>query len=221
MDKTKETEGLPSVNAEKAPKGSEGTTPKETEAKTYNEDEFQEALQADRIKRGRDDKSLSDREVAVKAREDANKAEQERRDAAELAEAQKDPDRLAVYQSKQAERQRTKKQDERDAAQDKREAEHESEIKAARETQLEIEIWKIASTEGVDPVELKDTMKDLKLTTVEQAKTVAKRLNKKPKEPADKKKTHDSLVTSGGKASSEGKPARVIYADNFRDKDKK
>jgi len=220
MDETKDTKGLPSVNTEKAPGGSEGTTPKETEAKTYTESEVEKALQADRIKRGRDDKSFEQRETAVKAKEDAIAEQERQRDAAELAEAQKDPDKLAVYQSKQTERQRARSLDERETNLARDKAEHEAEIKAARETQLEIEIWRIAETEGVDPAELKDTMNDLNLTTVEQAQSVAKRLNKKPEETTDKKTTHDSLVTSGGKASSEGKPARVIYADNFREKKK-
>lgn len=199
MDEPKDTKGLPSVNAEKAPEGSEGNTPKETDAKTYTEDQFQEALQKDRIQRGRDDKSLTDRETAVKAREDANKAEQDRKDAAELAEAQKDPDKLAVYQARQAEKNRAKSLAEGEANLARDKAEHEAEIKAAKDTQMEVKIWEIAAEHGVDPVELKDTMKDLNLTTVEQAKAVAKRLNKKPQDETLKKKTtHDSLVTSGG-----------------------
>ncbi|MBA7466123.1 hypothetical protein ES707_01298 [subsurface metagenome] len=197
MDETKKTQGLPSDNAEKAPEGSEGTTPK-ADAKTYTEDEFQGALQADRIKRGRDDKSLSGREVAVKSREDANKAEQERRDAAELAEAQKDPDRLAVYQSKKAERQRARSQDERDAAQDKREAEHEAEINAAREAQKEINIWQIASAKGIDPVRLKNLSEKFNIEGKEKLEELAGEIASGKPEPTDKKKPHDSLVTSGG-----------------------
>jgi len=211
----------------------------EDQAKTYTEEEIEEikakAAQDARVAAGRDAKSLETREAALNAREEAIKAEEAKideirrqRDAAELADARGDPDKMAAYQAKKnreqedtdlkAQRGAIKKERE---ALDRDKAEHEAEIKAARETQLEIEIWKIAKAEGVDPVELKDTMEDLKLTTVEQAKGLAKRLNKKPGDEAvEKKSTHDSLLTSGSKGTQEGKTARQIYADNFRSKKK-
>ena len=132
----------------KAPADGDGITPPEVYSKT----QVEEAIQKDRIARGRDDKTLTGRETAVKAREDAAKAEEDRRDAAELKEAQGDPDKLAVYQAKQAERQRTRKQDERDAAQDKRDADYEAET---RESTREILIHEVATAKGVDPVRLK------------------------------------------------------------------
>jgi colicin import membrane protein len=211
MDETKQTEGLPSVAAEKAPEGSEGTTP-ETEAKTYSEEELQKALQTDRVKRGRDDKSFELREKNLTEREQAIKEREAQQEAAELEEARRDPEKMRTYQAKQTRKQqeanlnaeRDKIRQERADIQQEREAlqrdkvEHEAEIKAARENTLVLEIWRIAKAEGVDPEELKDTMADLNLTTVEQAKAVAKRLSKKPKEEtAEKKATHDSLVTSG------------------------
>jgi len=211
----------------------------EDQAKTYTEEEIEEikakAAQDARVAAGRDAKSLETREAAINAREEAIKAEEAKieeirrqRDVEELAEARGDPDKLAAYQAKKGrEQEDTDLKAQRSAIKKDREqldrdkAEHEAEIKAARETQLEIELWKIAEAEGVDPVELKDMMKDLNLTTVEQAKTVAKRLNKKPDdEAAAKKSTHDSLLTSGPKGSQEGKTARQIYADSFREKKK-
>jgi len=217
MDEIKDTQGTPSKSSGKASTGSEETTP-EADAKTYTEEEYQKALQADRIKRGRDDKTLTGRETAVKAREDANKAEQEKRDAAELAEAQKDPDKLAVYQSKQAERQRTKSLNERETDLARREAEHEAEIQAAKEAQKEIVIWQVASAKGIDPVRLKALSEKFNIEGKENLEELAGEIaSGKPKEPT--KKT-DSLLTSGNKGSQEGKTARQIYAEGFRDKKK-
>jgi len=225
MDEIKGTQQNSPQDKGKASEGSEETTPK-AEAKTYTDQEIEEikakAAQNARVAAGRDAKSLEQREAAVKAREDANKAEQERRDAAELAEAQKDPDKLAVYQSEQAARQRTKKQDERDAAQDKREAEHEAEVKAAREAQKEITIWQIASAKGVDPVRLKALSEKFNIEGKEQLEELAGEIasGKPQDETPEKKSTPDSLVTSGNKGSQEGKTARQIYADTFREEKK-
>ena len=220
MDKIKETREDSPQSLGKAPEGSEETTPK-ADAKTYTEKDMEKALQADRIKRGRDDKSLSNRETAIKTREDAIAESERQREAAELEEAKNDPDKLAVYQSRQAERQRTKKQDERDADQDKREAEHEAEITAAKEAQKEITIWQVASAKNIDLVRLKDLSEKFNVEGKEKLEELADEIASGNSETSEKKKTVDSLVTSGGKASSEGKTSRQIYADNFRDKDKK
>ena len=206
MDKTNETKQDSSQVNEDSSGGGKGTT-SDTEARTYSEDELGKAVNDALAKAGRDAKTLADKEADLNARQEAINAkqaeidEQERqRDAAELEAARSDPNLMKVYQDKQSQKRESasigaqkadiKKQ--RDAL-DRDKAEHESEIKAARETQMEIEIWKIAEAEGVDPAQLKDTMKDLDLTTVEQAKSVAKRLNKQPQD----KTRHDSLLTSG------------------------
>ena len=238
MDEIKETQKDSPQELGKAPEGSEETTPKD-QAKTYTEKEIEEikakAAQDARVTAGRDAKTLSDWEASLKTQQqemDDTKSEiskmQEQIDQAELEAARGDPVKLRELQAKKSyktlladlEGKKKELKKERDNF-ERDKAEHASKIKAAEETQLEIEIWKIANTESVDPVELKDTMKDLKLTTVEQAKTVAKRLNKKPKDETPvKKSTHDSLVTSGPKGSQEGKTARQIYADGFREKKK-
>ena len=220
MDKIKETPKDSPQSLGKAPQGGEETTPK-ADAKTYTEEDLDKAIRKDRIVRGRDDKSLSNRETAIKAREDAIAESERQREAAELEEARNDPDKLAVYQSKQAERQRTKKQDERDTAQDKREAEHEAEINAAREAQKEITIWQVASAKNIDPVRLKNLSEKFNVEGNEKLEELAGEIASGGPENPAKKLTPDPLLTSGGKASSEGKTSRQIYADNFRDKDKK
>ena len=220
MDETKDTKGLSSETPGQASKGSEGNTP-EKEAKTYNQDEVNKAVSDALAKAGRTDKNLTGRETAIKAREDAIKAEQERRDAAELAEVQKDPDKLAEYQSKQVERQRTKKQDERDAAQDKREAEYDGKIQAAEEAQKEITIWQVASAKNIDPVRLKTLSEKFNVEGKEKLEALADEIASGTAESPEKKLKVDSGVTSGGKRSSEGKPARQVFADYFRDEEKK
>ena len=219
MDETKDTKGLSSETPGQASKGGEGNT-SDTEARTYTEEEKRNAISNALAKAGRIATAIEKREATVKAREDAIKAEQEKRDAAELAEAQNDPDKLAVYQSKQAERQRTKKQDERDAAQDKREAEHEAEINAAREAQKEIVVWQVASAKGIDPERLKNLAEKFNLEGKEQIEELAEEIASGKPDATKKKITPDSLVTSGGKSSSEGKTSRQVFAEYFRDRNK-
>jgi len=218
----------------KAPEGSEETTPI-ADAKTYTEKDVEKAVQVALTKAGRDAKALETQAGQIKADQEAIEATraeldeiQRQIDQSELEAARGDSAKLRELQAKKSYKAKlaeldtkNKELQKREAELDRREAEHASKIQAAEETQLEIEIWKIAKAEGVDPVELKDMMKDLKLTTVEQAKGLAKRLNKKPEDENTKKKsTHDSLVTSGGTKSQEGKSARQIYADNFRSEKK-
>jgi len=152
--------------------------------------------------------NIKSQEEAIRERE-ARIAEWERqREEAELAEARTDPVKLREYQRKQAEKKQLndleaqkaelrKLQDEIN----KSRLEHEAEIKAARETQMEIKLWQIGAKYGVDYVALKE----LNLPTVEQAEAVAKKLsNLKPKETKGAF-TPDSGVTSGmrGKLSPE------------------
>jgi len=95
MDETKETNQDSSLN-EDTSGGSEGTTPK---VKTFTEGDIQKLIQADRVARGRDAKSLETREAVVKAQAEANKAagieiERQRLDAQrkELESVADDPD---------------------------------------------------------------------------------------------------------------------------------
>lgn len=231
MDETKETQ-KDSLPQGKALEGSEGITPK-VEAKThYTEEELNERIQADRIARGRDTKSLSDREATLKAERETIEAEktkiadwQRQRDETELAEARRDPDKLAAWQKKQTEKTRdaefaTREVNlkKREADLTKREAEHAAAIQAAQETQLEIDIWEIGAKHGINPVTLKDSMKKLNLTTTEQAETLAKELSGTQKRPAEGETEFNPIsgVTSGHKETSKGKSASQIYADSFR-----
>jgi len=206
MDKIEETQEDSPQNKGKAPEGSEETTPKK-EAKTYTEEEHQKALQADRIKRGRDDKSLTNREANVKAREDATKAAQEKRDAAELEEVRNDPDKLAVYRSQQAERERTKKQDEREADLNKREAEHEAEITSAREAQKEITIWQVATAKKVDPMRLKTLSEKFNIEGKEKLEELADEIASE--KPATEGLKTDSGVTKGGPTLPESAKGKI------------
>ena len=164
MDETKKAPQDKSSLKDGQPSGETKGITSETENLTYTQEQLNEAItnaKSDALATaGRTATALEKREAAIKAREDAAKAEQERRDAAELAEAQKDPDRLAEYQSKQAERQRKKEQDDRDAAQDKREAEYDAKIEAAEKSEAEhnkeILIFEIASAKNIDPMNLKN-----------------------------------------------------------------
>ena len=193
MDETKETQEN-SLPKGKASEGSEGTTPK---PEVYTKAQLDEAIQKDRIQRGRDAKTLEQRVNDIKAREGAIAKWQADRDAAELAEAQKDPDKLAAYQQKQADRQRRTSLDEREAAIAKREAEHEAEITAAREAQKEIVIWQIASAKNIDPMRLKTLSEKLSIEGKERLEVLADEIGSGK---TDKQISVDSGVTTGGKA---------------------
>lgn len=160
-------------------------------ARSYTEEEVEKKFSQQRSvldkKIASLEKQLKDSE-ATKSELEAMKQKlagyEEKREQAELDEARKDPDKLAQWQKRQQEKTRdvefakreadlTKRQ----ADLTKREAEHEAAIQATQEAQLEIELWEIGAEFNVNPVTLKDTMKDLNLSTVEQAKALAKRLS--------------------------------------------
>ncbi len=189
-------------------------TSKEAQSRTYTDADIQKAINDALAKAGRDNKQLSEREAALKAQEEAIKAQQveieeyrKRIEQNELEEAQSDPDKMREYQRKQAEKKAKseleimraelkKQQDELNRAR----AEHETEVKAARETMTEIRLWQIGAKYGVNPV----LLKELNLSSIEQAEQVAKRLGttNKPaasenKTPSEKPFTPDSGVSSG------------------------
>jgi len=165
-----------------------GTSPKE--AKTYTEKEFQERVSDALAKAGRDAKSLADQKASIEAQQqeiDATKAEinemQKRIDEAELEAATGDPDKLRELQAKKSYRDQladlsTKKKelDRREAEITRKEAEHAETVKAAEQHQMEMSLWEIAAEAEINPQTLKDGVKELNLTTVEQAKALAKRL---------------------------------------------
>jgi len=233
MDETKETNQDAS---QKSSDGRPGTTSKEP-AKTYTEEERDKAVNDALATAGRTAKELDDRKAGLDAERqelDDLKGEvtkvQEQIDQAELEAAKGDPERLRELQAKKSYKDlldkleaKKKELDKREAELNRSKAEHESEVNAAKQTQLEIELWKIAEAEGIKAEDLKKGMKDLGLTTVEQAKTLAKTLKtgKQPESKKGEKFDPDSGVTSGGGESLEGKSASKLFAEDFRDEQKK
>jgi len=232
-DETEETTQDSLQDTETAPEGSEGTTPT-TEAKTqYTQEELDKALQADRIKRGRDDKTLSSRESALKSQEESVKAgfarieEWERqKDAEELAEAQRDPTKLRAYQAKQSDKTRSKSLDEREATiakreqeQDRKEAEHVGKVRAAEEVTLGMKLYEIAARYELNPEDLKKDVKDLDLTTEAQAEKLAKRLSTGERPPGgegEKKPTTPVPVpTTGGRRTPTAKELDAMTPEQY------
>lgn len=196
------------------------------EAKTYTGEEVKKAVSDALAKAGRDDKTLSEREAAVKAQNESVQAglaridEWERQqDAAELAEAQRDPTKLRAYQAKQAEKNRAKSLDTREATivkreqeQDRKEAEHAGKVRAAEEVTLGMKLYEIAARHELNPEDLKKDVKDLNLTTEAQAEALAKRLSSTGERPPEgegegekRKTTPVSVPTSGGRRAPTAK----------------
>jgi hypothetical protein len=212
MDETKETQENSLQEKETASKGSEGTTPTEKAKTQYTQEEVDKLLQADRIKRGRDDKTLTNRGADLDAREEAVKAREAKadelerqQDAAELAAARGDPVKLAVYQAKQADKTRAKSLNEREAAivkreqeQTRKEAEHAETVKSTQQTQLEMKLYEIAAKHEINPEELKKGMAELNLTTAEQVESLAKRIKPTGERPL------------AGEGEGEGKPTTPV-----------
>ena len=151
MDETKETKG-DSLQSGKAPTGEVGTTPT---PEVYTKAQLEEAIQKDRIQRGRDTKTLEQRDSAIKAREEAIKAKEEAQESAELEKVKEDPDALAAYKDKKARKKERDELAEERAQLERDKAEHAAEIQAAREAQKEITIWQVASAKNIDPMRLK------------------------------------------------------------------
>ena len=214
-----------------APQGQDSKAKTQQDSKgtrTYTEDEVEKKFSQQRSVL---DKKIANLEKQVRESEGTKSeleavkqklAEYEREsEEAELNAARGDPARMAAYQARQRERQRKASLDERETDLKKREAElnkskaeHEAELKAAQETNWEIELWEIADEVKIDPVKLKDTCKDLNLTTTEQAKALAKRISESL--PKAEEKVHiDSGVTSGTAKPLTGNAA---LADFFRKK---
>jgi len=236
MDETIETQENPLSETEKASEGSEGTTPT-TEAKThYTQEELEKLLQADRIKRGRDDKSLTDRKATLDAQAESLKAglakidEWERqRDAEELAEAKEDPDKWAKYQAEQVEKRRARSLDERESAiakreqeQNRKEAEYAGKVKVAEEVTLGMKLYEIAARYEINPEDLKKDMKDLNLTTEAQVESLAKRLKPTGERPPEGETKGEERITTpvsvptiGGKRTPTAKELDAMTPEQY------
>lgn len=188
----KTTQGTPSAK-EAPPSGKEKTTPKET-PQTYTEDQVDKTVQAALTKAGRVAKTLEQREIDIKAHEDAVTAKQEALDAAELERVKEDPDALAAYKDKKA---RKKERD--DLAQERAQlerdkAEHAAEIQAAREAQKEITIWQVASAKNIDPMRLKTLSDKFSIEGKEKLEELADEIGSGK---TDKQIDVDSGMTTG------------------------
>jgi len=160
--------------------GSEGGTPQEP--LTHTQAQVDEALQKDRIARGRDDKALQAREATVAVKEAEAERIQKERDAEELAAAQGNPLALDALQLKK---------DRAELAKSK--VEHQADIESAREAKRETEIWHIATKYGVDA----ETLKGLNLDK-EHTEVVAKAMSGSQTNEDGTPKKPDSGVTIGG-----------------------
>jgi hypothetical protein len=215
MDGTENPKGLSSEG--QTSEGETQGTSKQT--KTYTEEELQKAKSDALAQAGRDAKAFSEREAALKAEKDAIEAEktkiadwQRQREQAELDEARKDPDKLAQWQKRQQEKTRDAEFAKREADLNKRqvdltkrEAEHEAEITSAREAKLEMKVFELAGKYNLNPIVLKDGMKDLGLSTPEQAEALAKRLSETGKRPPEGEalKPASGVTSGGGKLTNE------------------
>lgn len=215
MDETKGNPGDSLQEPGQASEGAEGITPKQP--RTYTEEELQKAKSDALAAAGRDAKSLSEKEAALKADREAIEAEktriadwERRREEAELTEARRDPDKLAAWQKKQTEKTRDaefakREQDVKKREQDlaRREAETAETVKAAQETTLGMKVYEIAAKYELNPEELRKDMKDLTLTTLEQLEKYAKRISTTGQRPpggedAKVPTTPLTVPTSGG-----------------------
>ena len=190
MDETKETKG-DSLQSGKAPTGEVGTTPT---PEVYTKAQLEEAIQKDRIQRGRDTKSLEQRETSIKAHEDAVTAKQEALDAAELERVKEDPDALAAYKDKKARKKERDELAEERAQLERDKAEHAAEIQAAREAQKEITIWQVASAKNIDPMRLKTLSDKFSIEGKEKLEELADEIGSGK---TDKQIDVDSGMTTG------------------------
>ena len=215
MDETKNIQKDSLQETGQTSKDSEGiTSAKET--RTYSEAEVKKQVSDALAAAGRTAKQLTEKEASFQAREEAIKAReteiaefQRQRDEVELEEARSDPEKMREYQYKQAKKMEitnleAQKADIRRQQEEinRSKAEHEAEIKIARDTLTEIKLWQIGAKYGISHVALKE----LNLPDVEQAEKVAKALSAMaPKRPTtgeaeaatEKPFTPDSGVTSG------------------------
>lgn len=88
--------------------------------------------------------------------------------------------------------------------------------KEIHQTNWEIDLFNVAHESGITPEELKETCKELNITTIEQAKTLAQRLTRKGQTGKP-----DSLVTHGAKPSPSSLTADQKLERGFADLKKK
>jgi len=210
MDETEEQKDTLQETGQSSSEENQGTSTEK--AKTYTEKEFQERVSNALSAAGRTAKDFEFREQSLNEREEAAKAKEIESEARELEEAKLNPEKMQSYQAKQAKKQEQasfaaeRAQLKKDRAELEREkAEHTEKIRAAEEITLRDKLWEIAARYDVNPQTLKEGVADLKLTTVEQAEKLAKRLKptgeRLPEgevEGGERKTTPVSVPTTGG-----------------------
>lgn len=224
MDITEQAKGLSSEGQASA--GSAVTPPQSP--RTYSEEEVQKTMKKavnDALAQaGRDAKTLTEKQAALEAQgktiaEQAKQIEdwQRQRDVEELAAARTDPVKLTQYQLKQQERARKATLEaqaadvaKRDASLKEREDKVAEKEKTHAQRDLDDALWEISAETYVNPTVLKDTMATLGLTTIEQAKALAKTLNptgQRPPEGEAKAKEGKPLTPASGVSAGAGKPS--------------
>jgi len=212
-DETKETQ-KDSLPQGKAPVGSEGTTPK-VEPQTYTQDQLSAAVQNALIKAGRDAKSFELKGQSLTERETKLKAWEEQQEHAQLEAIKNNPEALDLHKQK-----KTLKEER--AALEKEKLEHAEEIRIARETKREIEIWEVAQAKGVDPVKLKTLSTKFNIEGKERLEELAGEvISGKPQEPKEPSQHIDSGMTTGAKKSLSSLTADEKLQKGFADLKKK
>jgi multidrug efflux pump subunit AcrA (membrane-fusion protein) len=174
----------------KAP-GAEGNAPQEA---TFTKAQLEEAIQKDRIARGRDEKAFSDRESKLKEREDYYARLQREQEEKEDESARKNGTIADLQAKRKADEERRKINEDR-ATLDAEKAAHAEKIKKAEEHEHENMILRAATTSGIDPATLKSDCAEFGFTTEAQITRYAEKL----KGTAAKPPLHvDSNKGSGG-----------------------
>jgi colicin import membrane protein len=198
----------------KAP-GAEGNAP----PVTFTQAQLEEAIQKDRIARGRDEKALKEREAKIAAAE-AREAEAKRKaDEAEEDKLRDKPNDLKAYRDR---RQAEKDREEAAAIKAAAEAEKAANAAAIAEAnalKLELAITKTAAEKGVDAEALKAKCARFNLTKAEDVAEMADTMAAKGTNPAPH---FDSNKGSGGAVDwSKKTPAERIAEQRRRDAEKK
>jgi chromosome segregation ATPase len=187
---------------------SEDVNPSNPPEKVYKESEVNDLINQRHSKLDKQiaglTKEVTSADERVKAAEDALKQYQEQIDQAELEAARGDPAKLKELQGKKsyknmlADLETQKKELGKQRQQLERDkAETAEKVKSAEQITLRDNLWEIAAKAEINPQELIDGVNELKLTTIDQAKALAKRLGRPP-EGETKTTTPISVPTTGG-----------------------
>ena len=210
-DETKTTGKDTLLGMEQSSTSGKGST---SEPRTYSEAEHQKIVSDTKAEAGRILKTAQTEAATAKVSQAETEKQltatrsqltevNKRIDEIELTGAKDNPDALNVYQERRKLREREAELNTREAELTKSRAEHDSEVKVAKETQREIAIWEIAKKHSVDPAQLKG----LNIESIEQVEGVAKAIAAgKPAPTSEETTKPDTARTTGsGEKTSEQK----------------